>query len=479
MVSIFMQSRMALFFPVFILTAIFCFMTRLAQAEAADESARIFRERWYQADTLQASKSFTEAEQQYREILELYPNSQRTALRIAICQQNAGRKLDSLASYDNAIAMDPNGYWAGVALFYKARACFESGLVLDAISSLNELRERFPDSSYVAQAGVLEAEWLKGPKLLMEAHLKIELDAAEQYDLAMVSSKAGEDERALETLALLSKRFPGTAAALRAEESRGHILLRGKRYDEAKEVFTGLIQTLGKEKSKSRIFETAKTRLAAIHHIEYDRETALALYLEILEGQGDPGIAAHAALQAAGVAFEILQREVIAEKEISEERWDELRSACIKVSELPHASDHQRVRADLMFVESWHWQRQNELAVQSARDFIEKYDENEFKREVATARMVAALNLHLLKRYREALEQADWIIHAYSEEDEIWPLMDHLPRTYYLRWEILKDNDAPKSQLQKAAEDLIQRFPDSPLAEGIRSRKPLWTGWED
>src|SRR5690606_20798657 len=110
-----------------------------------------FQSLWEQADQRQTREEYAAAEQSYKDILSLYPDSQRTALRIAITQQKQQRYDDALVAYDNAISMDPLGDWAAVAIFYKARAASEAGDLASMVGSLEMLNSLHPDSSYCAQ----------------------------------------------------------------------------------------------------------------------------------------------------------------------------------------------------------------------------------------------------------------------------------------------------------------------------------------
>jgi len=450
-----------------------------ACSAAADDPAEArFQTLWAEADSVHTEGDFAVAEQLYKAILAEFPHSQRTALRIAICQEKAGRTQDALASYDAAINLDPLGYWAEVALFYKARACREANHIQGALDAVQRLRAQYPESPYNARAAVLEAQITGGDVPAAQALLEQELAAGEAFDQCMKASRATQDALALEGIEGLLELYPRSAVALRALEAKGHLLLRNKQYEEAVEPFLRILAQLGDSAPRSRIVQEARTRLAAIHHALYDRSEALRLYTEVLEGEPDPTIAANAALQAAGVAFEIYQRRRLREGPLPEERWDEVRALCQTAKGFPATTPEQRVRADLMIVETWTWQGDREKSVEAAEVFLDIYDEEEFKREVATAHLVAGKDLRVLKRYDEALAHLRWIVEAYPEENEIWPEMDHLPRTYFLIWQTLRDKGAPKAEVKKAGEELTARFPESSYTEHVRLMAQQ-KGWEE
>ncbi len=430
------------------------------QAERDAQREARFRGLWNAADQIHTDGDFTRAEQAYRQVLREFPDSQRTALRIAITQVRGGNFPGARDSYNRAIAMDPDSVWAATGLFFKARDCREHGDVAEARREIARLRAMHPDSSYVARAAVLEAQIEGRGVAEAEAAFQRELEAAEVYDAGMVQGTQGQTEDAIATLTSVVDDFPGTGASLRALDALGHALIRSDRHEEALVPFLRLMEQTADAAPDSRAARVARTRVAAIHHSLENRDEALTHYLALLEDQGDSPEAANAMLQGAGVYFEILQRRLRNDEPVEPALWDELRGMMTAVPQMPHATAEDRVRADLMFLETLSWQGSWEQAVAAEERFLATHDEAEFRREVATAHFFLGEDLMRLGIYEGALDHLRWVIEEYEGESEIWPNLNHLPRAHNQVWRILRETGAPDNEIAAAARDLLKAFPD-------------------
>jgi tetratricopeptide (TPR) repeat protein len=434
----------------------------------AQREAR-FNDLWTEADQVQTRGEFSQAEQLYRQILTEFPDSQRTALRVAITQARGGDFQGAMESYDAAIEIDPDSSWAATGLFYMARDCWGSGDREAAQREVDRLLSTHPDSSFVAQARLLEARMEGSGVSEAEAELQRELEAAGVYDSAMGLSRQGEDDEALSALEQVIENYPGTGASLRALDAQGHILIRNQHHEEALSPFLRIMERTAELSPESRAARVARTRVAAINHVLGNRDEALSHYLALLEELGDESPeAANAMLQGSGVYFEILQRRMMSGENVEPGLWDELRDMMRSVHEMVGASSGQLIRADLMAMETLSWQGSAEGLIVEVECFLATWDTEEFRGEIATAHFFAGENYLKLGEIEPALEHFQWIIDVFEGESEIWPNMDHLPRTLYRKWQILIELEAPSGEIASAASALLDAFPETAYSFDVR-----------
>ena len=67
-----------------------------------------------------------------------------------------------------------------------------------------------------------------------------------------------------------------------------------------------------------------------------------------------------------------------------------------------------------------------------------------------------------------ALIHHQYVIDSYPDETEIWPGMDHLARSYYSKWMLLRMANAPADEIAAAADTLLEFFPDSAYSFDVR-----------
>lgn len=428
-------------------------------ANLLDEAAQLERQGEYEA-----------AAAKYAAVPAGVPDSQRAALQAATCQEKAGRLADAVAAYDTAIAKNPSAYWAELALFQKARTCKALGNVADARACIAHIKQRFPDSSSLAEAAVLEAQIDGRDTTSAVAFLAREKDASGLYKQAIQADRNNGRAQTLQALDNVITRYPDTPAALRCRDARAHILTRDKSREartEAGTEFLRILALVGDKAPNSRIAETARIRLAALCHSFTNRQDALALYQGLVNSE-DKAIASRAALQIAGLHFELLQREKVSAGSVADSRWDDLRAMCSLVSDSNDAKPIERVRAQVMSIESLSWQNRYADCLAAAEAFLARNNADEPKQDIATVRFFAGKAAQEIKQYDKALVHFRWIVDACKGQKDIWEGMDHLPRTYYSIWDILRRTNAPGAEVPQAADALFAACPDSGYAKLVR-----------
>lgn len=377
---------------------------------------------------------------------------------------------EAVAAYDDAIGVNPSAYPAEQAMIGKARAYRAMGNVAEARRCIGRIRARFPDSSSFAEAALLDARIDGRATASLEASLTRETEATALYKDAMQTDRNKDEAAAVRLLETVIDRYPDTPAALRCRDARAHILLRHRRPEEmalAGQEFLYILATVADSAPNSRIAETARMRLAAMHHSFKNRQDAIAVYEGLLNAE-DKAIASRAALQLAGLQFELLQRELRSVGHVVASRWDDLRAFCSSVAQSKDAKRIEQARAEVMIVESLAWQERYAEVVAAADAFVTKYQGDELKQDVATVRFFAGEAAQSVRQYDKALGHFRWIVDAYRSQREMWPGMDHMPRTYFRIWETLRRMRAPPEEVAAAAQAIFDTFPESDYAEHVR-----------
>ncbi len=442
-----------------------------------------FDPRWAQGGRLEAEGRHPEALGLYHQLLEDYPNSQRVAMHLARCRETLGDEGRAIEAYQVAFDLAPYAYWAEPTLYYQARACARAGRVDEARASISLLRERFPDSPWLARAELVEAE-LDAASLGPEAaaavmddaadFLTTELCAGRLHDKVLSMYGEGVIPEQLSLLRQIIDSYPETSTALRAKQTKAHLQIRNGERTEAIATLEGLLAEAESSAPRSRIVEESKTRLAALYHAERRRPEALALYEELCETAGQPSVLSNAKLQAAGLRFELLQADRW--NDIHEGRrermeglsgapWDQLRSRCEEVLALPFSTADEKARAGIMIVESYHWQKRSADALVAAADFLQNHSKVEFPRQAAVAHLIAGECRQRMNSHAEAMAHFDAAL-AVLGDDTTWR---YVPRIRFRMYHSLRRSGAPAEQVQAAANFVLDHYSDTVYADLIRT----------
>ncbi len=446
---------------------------------------------WSVAAAMEDAGRWGAAEQVYLNIIRQCPDSQRAQAKLGFCQLKAGRPNDAQVSLEAAIAMQPFGYWAEVGLFYHARSCLEANCEANARESIQLLRRRFPSSVYVSRAGIIEAQLDGNPSDVANLTYQTERLIAQEFDEITQESSPLDTVQQIMSLQTLIDTYPESATAIRSKETLGHLLIREGRRTEATDVFSELLLSLDDETEQSRIALNTKMRLAALYHSQRNKRDAFKLYRELADTSSNPIVRSNAAIQAAGIHMEFNVDDYFAAADTSDALgpreiqggatpstpqlpWGETRRLCHTVLSLQDAKPDDVVRAQIIILESYHWQRDTTRALDAARTFIESYSRPEadgvrpqFRKELAMAHLVAGECLQQLDGHQDALVHYRWIAQEFGEE-EIWPGLTNLQRTYTRIFEALMRAGAPEDEVAEAADFVLTKWPDSQYAELIR-----------
>jgi tetratricopeptide (TPR) repeat protein len=387
---------------------------------------------WQQADTLQALELWVQAAHVYIQILAEWPNCQRARVMLGACQFESGQTQQAVTTLESGIALDEHTWWAEVGLYYLAAARHALGQDAAALEAIDTLALRFPDSPWHARAQIIAAQIAGVPTALAEAAAAAEEAAFDQYRAALQADDHGPGVACLQLLEAVVAAHPNSGAARRALESKGHIHMRNHQRPEGLAAFEQILAQVGEAWPQSRVVANAKLGRAAA-------------FFEMLMHPSDPSVP------------------------IPSAQWEQARAFCEAVVALEQAPPLNIARAKLMKVETYHWQKRWADTLQAAQQFIDTYNALQFRREVATAHMVAGEALHMMRQPGPAMEQFQWIINEYAPNEEIWPGLHNLARTYYWRFDIFYQAQAPLSQLIPMGNEILGLFPGTRYAELVQN----------
>ncbi len=396
--------------------------------EPAPAPAELFQ----QAGQLEDAEQWAEAADIYAQILELLPDSHQAAVSLGVCWFNDGQVEQAIPTLQSGISLDEFTWWAEKGLYYLASAQHALDQDNAALESIDMLSARFPDSPWHAQATIVAAQIAGLPTLAVETAAAAELVAFNQYRAALQADDRGQALVCLEMLEAVIAAHPNTGAAYRALESKGFIHGRNVQRAEYLAAFQQILTEVGEVWPQSRLVANAK-------------------------------------LQKAGAFFGLLMLPGDLLGLIEPAQWEEVRALCQEVLDLEQASPQQIARAKLMIVETCHWQKCWAEALEGAQAYIDEYDAADFRPEVATAHMVAGEMLHMLGQPGPAMQHFQWIINEYAPDEEIWPGLKNLARTYYWTFDILYQAQAPLGQLIPAGDEILELFPGTRYAELVQN----------
>lgn len=462
---------------------------------------------WAQAATLDEQDSPNEAADVYASILESCPDSQRAAVKLAKRLYEAGRYSEALAAVDSSIAMNPYGrVLAEWGYLYKAKVCRELGCEAEARAAIEVLKSRFPDSISTTRAEAVEAALNATDSDDADNALNLELVAGELHEQAIDAANQGRIDRALYLLTQVRELYPESRKSLRSLEIKGLMLSRMSkdRIPEAVDTFEEILANLGPNNEHSRIRYEADLRLGYLNVILGElaeaqehfhwlaanaedpkvREEARLreAYVNLKKGQrveasdsfrslanstDDPRAQAEASLQASGAQFEVLQRRPMNNPEDRDD-WDLLREQIKATQRLEALSRDERSRADLMYLETFAWQNRETEVISLVEAFLQEYGENDYLREVTTARLNVAISLVHLKRYSEALAHLDWILERFDDTDEVWPGVPLMEQVLFYRWRALHRGGAEANEARRAAERIVENYPEGAYTAQVR-----------
>ncbi len=464
-----------------VIVVTYCWTALADWPKRAEDDAR-----WAVAERFMEAGQYNSAALVFGRIFDDYPGSQRAALKKAIALEKAGpteaqvvpmgadgapAAIGVAASYETAINIEPFGYWGKVGLHKLAKYYYDNGNDYECQLCIDQLRERFAGTRWAARADLLEAQLNGEDTTVAETKLAQEVASWEAYRKAnkSLSNDDAADQARIARLESVAQRFPSTGSALQALESKGYLLIRNKRANEAIVTFKNIIDKAGREAIEPAIVQRAQSRLASLYHAAGRKAEALQEFDQLANKATDPTIESNATLQAAGLYFELLQPRRWSDEEVTVEEWQEVRDRCQKVKNLPRAKPREVARADLMILESYLWEKDPKECLRLAETFINSHDEQNYRRELATAHLFAGESLLRLGRAEESITHLRWITTEYEQKGKIWPWSYLTARTYYKLYDALRRTKAPEEEALAVAQFILENFPGTECADLIQA----------
>jgi len=412
---------------------------------------------------LHQTKNFTEAELLLEQRVRDFPDHQKTSLYYGYNLYSQGDYTEAEEELERTISLARNSWDGQQAVFLLAKVQYLSGKSADALLTIEKMKADHPDSGWLPQAWIVEAEIQKGNKQGAEAKLSQQNEGEKNYKIIIDAKKEKGTTETISALKKLAAENKGLPIELSAREAIGHLLSLTSDTQAAIEVFQTLVNDLEEQAPKSRIVQTAHNRLAALYHRLGAREEALRYYNQSIQPSDNAKnhLTESGILKSAGVAFEILQHDVMARKLVTREQWDEVRrmlsSAKDDVSSL-----HIEIIAALMELESYQWSKEYSKALEAGGRFVDNYSTmtEQYRKEIATAYVCLARITKELRYYEESIYYAGQVVTLYPDQKYIWKGMDHIPRAYYDLIESLYSTRQMDDGNFKLLE-FKKRFPDS------------------
>lgn len=408
------------------------------------------------------------------------PTAQKSLLEQAISETSAGQYRLAIPDFRQAVALDPVSEIASEAIYRMARAQVLAGKKPGALRTVSQLAADYPDSSWHAQAKLLEAD-IRGESNRSAEQIVASQNAGKtEFRKAVDARDAGRTTEALAMLQASASSRKGTPVELQARETIGNLLAFSGQTSAAIEAFEALLADVKKQSPRARITQIAQLRLGYLNlrpggetDLEESRARRERAYVMFTGAQAglDKALAREAALQAIGAQFEAIQREKRMRVNIAPERWQRLHASCEAIKHIEGVTSATCARADLMNLEVFSWQGDYNSVVSAGYQFIKCYNGDELTTDVATARFFLGEQLHTLNRLPEAIEQYRWIVERYSTQTHIWPDTDLLPRTYLRLWQCLVRLKADPAEIESIETIMANRFPTSSWTEHLRGQK--------
>ncbi|NLX20912.1 MAG: hypothetical protein GXY55_04465, partial [Phycisphaerae bacterium] len=211
----------------------------------------------------------------------------------------------------------------------------------------------------------------------------------------------------------------------------------------------------------------ARMRLGALCRGSGRITEAEDIFGQLARNSADPAAASYAGLHLIGMHYERLRKPVFERtargiydaRQVDHAGWAALRERCRALAEAPWCRPKERVRAELIAVESYCWEGDARGAARAGDDFFAKYDGSEYIDQLASARLFVGIEVRSLKWHEQSAEHFRWIIQHAPEV----PV-----RAYYELWITLSRLGAPESEIQEVEDFLLANYPDSPSARGIQ-----------
>lgn len=437
---------------------------------------------WKSLEQLERAGRYDEALVQYQVIADPEAAT-RAAMRVGILSYKLGRLPEAVDRLESTMETDPISAWSAEGLYYLTRVCTQEDCRATAVRSVERLRAYHPGSAWTTRAerlldGQPPADADKGAN----GNGTSDEDAADAlYEEALLLAKAKLYEEALELLTYIAAELPYTRTALSAHLSIANISAKLGDRQAAIDSAEYLLSETETASPAARLVCLARDRLARVYRLEHRKAESLQQFDLLAMNSTLPTEKAEAKLEAAGAFMEYLKAQVAAARRgggpaVDAGQWEALRKRCRALSKTPGATEAQLVRAELIVMESLHWEVRYADALTAAQASLSRWDAERYPQEAATAHLLAGESLQVAGQYAAALGHYRWITDRFGTQ-EVWPGLDLTVRAYFRVVDILTLTNGSAAEAAEALETVVNTWPNSPYADLVRAlhaaRQPL------
>ena len=324
-----------------------------------------------------------------------------------------------------------------------------------------------------------------------EASLSRENSVEQMQSELLAAARNNEYEKAYKLLDSITNDFPECYQTCEARLTRGYLLFRQERVDEAIAAFELAIQENTHLGDSHPFNLEAKARLKYTYQAKsygYGAESGVSANTDTNEmlARAESSLVSsqaylnalpeysneepQALLDACGAVFESLQRRKWANDPVTAEDWESLNESLVTVSNHPSISKGQKAIADLMLIETSSWEGNYSETIRIGNAFLENYSpsDDQFKTVAGTALSFLVRANQIVGDLEASVDTGYQLLSMYEEEDVIWENMDHIERAYhdiYVSLRLMgKTREDDAGQL---LEEFRQRFPESSYIEAI------------
>lgn len=393
-------------------------------------------------------------------------SSTRLDMRMGVLDYKLGRLNNAVVPLEKAMDDDPVSSWAAEGLYYLTRVCTQVDCRETAVRSVERLRAFHPGSAWTARAELaLHGDQGGQP----DKGRPGDEDAADAlYQEALQLAREGFYQQALGLLRHAADTYPTTRTALNVHLSIANVCSHLEDRPAAIQSLEYVLQATTSASPSARIVCLARDRLARLYRLAHRKLEAVEQFDILAAHSTVPSEKATAMLGGAASFMESLTTTVAHGTRVEPSQWDALRQRCRGVLRTDGAEGESLARAELMIVESLHWQRQVSELLKAAQAFLARWDGDEYPQEVATAHLMAGEALQVTGDPAAALVHYRWVTTRYGTQ-EIWPRLDLTKRTHFRVVDVLTLTHASQADVDQASTIVLQTWPDSRYADLVRA----------
>lgn len=360
------------------------------------------------------------------------------------CLAQLKRYDEAIIELDSAILLNTKADWTITALLNKALLCEKMGKTELALQAVYRLRAEFPDSTAARQDSMDLLGRLQGfSATKLSSSKQGEIDA---YRLLRDARQQLYDSKyydgALMLLGRLITDFPETASAEAALLDNAVTLQHKRMYEEACKSCIALIEKVKPLAPDSEIVNKAEYELA-----EATFHKAETLYDNAIKGSEEPAA----------------------------EYWEQIRVYCKQVLKAGR-NPRQMAEVKVILIALELVENRAERASEMCRAFAREYDGpkklKKFPKQILTNYLYSSIAARATRRPDVALNFLESAEVGFNLLDSETRKNDRIQKTYrqicYRKFQLLVETNADRADIKQAGQLVIDKFPDSEQAVGVK-----------